>query len=550
MSIASIWKPLLQCPTVPKIQILSISPDGLDPDVYGPGHLATEPGVIRCATHRGVVIRDASGQVWPFWPWISDWIPVERDMVVEDRRAEIPDAPAAILGSAGLARILTERGSGLTATYRLDLWAPGVPLEQVINLQAGRLRDPAWDALDGTFSCTLSDGAPEVSASYPAPITQDQFPDAPFQTQQTLSLQTIIGKQPDNTGTAAIDTVDLGTTPKTYGSRTFLVHASTWMTDPPTAVFDNGVPLSSDKWQIINSVTQDLTATRYTAIVLTTAVDATHTITCSGGTGITDTDPMTFLLAQANLKLTPEAQQLLIGVEPLDFQLILNNTGAIVGGNGILDTQVLPQTEFCGTYLHGRYHLYELLAETPSMPLGIGSGLRFALSTQPAKTDPTRVYNVLTLRCGRDLLAGTPLFTIYRDATHGSPAIQAMLTESQRRYGRRPFPDQGDAIDNSDQLTSGYPALDVAVQYDADSNPIGSLAGEVLADLLVTVHAFQRDQRAYQMTWWHGMTAQLNWGVPLTEPRYELADAPSRITQWILSATGPQSTHRLEGQAV
>lgn len=515
------WAPVLQSPATSKVELLIISPQGQDP--LEPDFV-TSPDVLRYATHRNALVTEtATGIVWPFWPWVGDWIVVQRTIVREDRRAEIPNVPVHILAQAQLAREFAKLGSGLVATYQLWLWSPGIPLENCILLMRGRLRSPTWDRLDGAVSATLTDGSPEVAISVPSPVTFDEVPGAPQLTLDTQTWQTIVGQMPDQVYAFPVDVDSSGK------SRTFAVSTPT-MSAAPTAVYVDQILLATNAWHIEDLVTLGLAPRTYTAIVLVTPIAPTSTVTCSGGVGLDQVDPIKFLLDAGNLPATPEALQLLDAMQSLDFQLLLNNTGSVLD---LLDDAV-AQTHFANGWKHGAYHLYLLDAVAPSIPLGLGNGLLFRLTAQPDPTDETRVYNVLVLRCGRDMVGGTPLFTVYRDKDHGPETIRALLYDSEQRYGRRPFPDGG-----SSQITSGYQGLDLAVT-DSGTDQAKSDAGEDLGDFLSAMHASQNPRVAYQALWYEGMAIEENNEAPVTDQDYR--DQDSRVVIWTLAATGPQIT--------
>ncbi len=511
----------LQAPTTPKVWLLTLSPDGLDPtDPYN--HLATQPGVVRVATATCAVRETLTGIDWPFPGYLTDWPNVTYSLAIEQRRAEIPQVTVRVLASAGLAQLIEDRGGGLQMTYRLDLWIPGIALEHLMNWMAGYVSTPTYDSVTGGVSLTLTDGDPRRSVTWPQPFTHDEFLDAPQDTLDGPAMQAIIGAYPDAVDCPPIDLDRDG------NSRRFFVSVGQQGAGP-SEIQKAGVPFTAAR--VETAVSDGEQAIPYLQIVTDDPVAPTEAITCSGGVGITDADPLRILADIGGYQWTAEALALLSALDPLAYSYLANVSGPILDAiRGLV-----PETPFAFTSRHGKLHLIPLLAEAPQVILGLGTGLLFPLAQQPDRTDERYLWNRFKLNCGRNETTGTPLYTVYRDWQHcRSAAMSRWLYESERLYGPRTMPNDA----------SGY--LDLAVQMDAQANPIGCAAGEDLADLLALVHAFQCRQRAYQANWYDGLTADLGWLVELTESAQGILAQRARVAMQTIAATGPLLTLHVE----
>jgi hypothetical protein len=261
-------------------------------------------------------------------------------------------------------------------------------------------------------------------------------------------------------------------------------------------------------------------------VVLDHGVDASVEISVSGGAGVMEQDALTYLLQFAGYPITPEAAMMLRNVKPFDLSVLLNASGNVLATL----RNLIAQTRFASTFRHGKFHLFDLVSETPLAELGIGTGLLFPLAQQPQGQGT--VFNRFVLQCGRDHQGSTatvakPLFTVVRDMDHGSVEIKSLLAESERFYGPRQMP--------------VFSAADLAVTRDLETGaPNGCPAGELLADLLARTHAVAPRARAYQADWHRGMPLDVGWNVLLRDGPEQLNGALRRIVSWKLAATGPQ----------
>jgi len=518
------WAERLQSISAKKVMLLSLSPDGLDPSDQQ-NHLGTQPGAVRVSTHsRVAVLENSSGIAWPFPAFLVDWPNVQYTLAREQRRATIPQVTVRILATAGLAQLVDARGSGLQMTYRLDLWSPGITLENVIPLMAGVCATPTYDSLTGGVSVTLTDGDPRQTFSYPPTFTHEAFPEAPQNTLDNDTLKTLIGAAPAAVVCPPINQLADGSSTRFFVS-TLPVEVA------PTQIQKDGVPLTGAHAE--PATTPSNPPFDYLQIVTDEPVAPTSVITCSGAVGTTDVDPITFLARIANYPLTPQAQALLDSVDPLSFQFLADASGDIWQA---ITGQLIPQTKFAATFRHGLIHLYDLMAEAPDAQLGLGAVLMFPLAQQPNRSDERYVYNQFTLKCGRDALNNVSLFTVYRDArTGGSAAIKQWLAESERRYGPRAMSD--------------LDCMDLAIERDSSGKVTGSAAGEALADLLALLMAFQCRLRAYQADWYRGLAVDLNQRVYVTENAQGLDDAAGRVAGLTITATGPQPTIQIDHES-
>jgi hypothetical protein len=509
MQLSAPWRTRLACSSSPLVALLTISPHGADPAAAQ--HLATLPGSIRVATAPDVhVTNSVTGVTYPFWQRLLKFPPITQRLVIEDRRAEIPELTVGLASSSEIATALNAY-SGIGATARLDLWMPGLTLSEVLPLMAGPCHPASGVTTETTLTLRLADGDPDHDVTFPPnAIGAGDFPNAPA---SSLGLvpNWVFGTSTEQMVCPPIDEDDNGQ------SSHFLV-ALPALTILPSACQVNGLTLTSD-WSVRN--TTSVSGLTYTELLLTTPVDPDAEVSVSGGAGITTTHPITYLLQWAGVEPTPATAALLALFSPMDWQGLVNLSG---GALSLIRQQYVPQTRWASTFRRGRFALIDLAATAPVLTLSLGSGLLYRLTDQPEATDESRVFNRFVVACGRDHYASSSsetaaLLRIVRDRDHGPTWARDLCARSESLYGPRPMPAE-------------VPAYDLAVQFDANGDPVRSAAGEALADLLVRIHALRHRRHTYAVDRLLGL--RLNIGDParLTDPNESLSAVDGRIIEW------------------
>lgn len=494
-----------------------------DPWTASP-HLALQPGSICLATHRNVEVTDtASGRRVPFWPYLK-WPTVERRMAPHERRAEIAEVALEILPDAALGPILRDGGGGQAAVARVDLWLPGIGLENVYPLLGGPVTGSVnQPRREGPVRLGVTDGDPDLEVRYPpGPLTRADFPDAPDWVWNQEFRQTLLGAGIERMYLIPIDR---------EGRRFYLCDPP--MLLPPTRI-EKGKKFDEPGAQIYGaSVFEGVTPTgwRYTGVELEEPLrevaSLDQNLYASGGFGLAAENPVDFLLKQAGILLTPRARQLLPALTrdfPLSVWLDDQEEGVQTTVHNLL-----AQTAYVGTWQRGRFDLIPLQRHAPEISVALGRELLFRLAQQEPETSITRVWNAFEVRVGRSGASGEALYTVFRDSSHGPARMQALCRRSEQLYGRR-----FTAIE--------APDLEIEWHEGTFADPKGSPAAERYADSLVRMHAMVHTPHAYKADWLTALSVDLGWRAKLTDTRESLSDTKTRVVGLRYQPDGPEVT--------
>ena len=508
----------------PKMVLVTVNTHGRDPSDPDKPHLALQPDSYTFCSHETVEVTDTrSGRTKPFWPWLQNWPTVTYSFAPEDRRAEISNTSLSVLADAGLTAALRDVGGEQRATVRIDLWAKGIPLKNVFPLTAGIVTGMSdGERRAGPLTLTMTDGDPERQVQYPNDaMSLSEFPGAPYTVIENEYVPIIVGPFPQRHHCPQMDDT----------RRRFLI-AGHALTQKPTAVQKGGTTVTSG-WQVLPGKTatkqRDITYIEFTAKVDEISAGVTDEVTCSGGVGRVDKNIVALLCEIAGFRLSRRAQALLPQFDR-DFPLSLEFSSP-ANVLDLLRQRILPQTGYVAYFRRNELDLIPLLGTVGETRLGVGKGLLFRVPGQDGSTPLSSVFNVIEVRCGRDMFASSsspvPLIRIRRDYNEGSPDIRALLDKSQASaWGRRELPDAGKNFN------------DLAVLIDSNGNPTSCPGGQRIADLLARLHAFPHRTFSYATTWPMGMSVDLNDRVLLTDPDENLADEPTRVVQVAYGPTG------------
>lgn len=512
MALPRNWQLGLQAHAPRLTWLLTVNVLGLEPT--GEPHLALRAGSERYASDTDVRLTVADRDPVPFWPHLTELPEVTTTLALQDRRVEVTEATCAVSSAAGLGDLLAGRGGGQRATARLDLaLTDRMNLSEVLLMSAGKVTGPPRiDRRLGNVSFSITDGDPDNTAPFdPAgiPITLLSFPDAPAES-IGQPRRVIMGPFPNELRCpwVSANICYLGEPVGKVGPTRFFADGTPISAAPRVAA----LPDATGKFQFWGLVFDDPPRRQDGSLPW---------ITASGGVGQSDINPVIFLLEiVGGMRLSPDARASL-QQSPVDFSLLFYRSGANV--LELVRDQILPQTELVLGFFHGQVQIYRLLAEdTPTMALGVGTGLRYRLPVQGAETNVSRVWNRFQVNCGRNLAGATEtsLLSIVRDKDHGAAAIKALLAQSERDYGP--------------QTLEPVEALDLAVATD-ERGVRTCPSGERLADLMAYLYARPGRPHQYRAEWLEGLSIDLNTRVLLTDPSERLSRHETRLVQKTIS---------------
>lgn len=485
-------------------------------------HLARQAQAYRFCTGNVANVSSAvDGRDYQFLPFVAEWPTVTRTLRPEERKCEITDVPVSLLGSSGFAEVLRDSGAAAGMTARLDLWAPGIDLEDVLPLAGGRITQARWDRITSGVALTITDGDPMRDTPYPpGPITREDFPDAPAHVVDVESRQTVFG-----VFTQPLRCVQIDRERKRF-----------YVCDPPLVMVwtvQKGGEEIGTGWHLETNTAA--TGWEYSELVFDAPIDDIATglsdeITCAYGVGISYADPISYLLDVAGVVPNDRAAFLLgtyFSNPELALPVAIDTTGNALD---IVRSRLIPQTPFVFTLHRQRAELITLF-DIYNRPVsrgtvGIGDGLIFRMAQQSEETQPENVHNALDLRCGDAV-------QVVRDAGHGDDAITGLLTRSTAANGRR-------------YLKLDMP--DLWIQLDLMGQPFACPAGRLLADGIARLVAMPHRPHQYQATWLHGMAYELGDRMALADTDQGLDDAPVRVTGLSYQSTGPVVTFQTEDE--
>lgn len=478
------------------VPLVTISPSGIPPTVTP--HLALHPGSLTIAVEPVVV----SGI--PFDPYLIGHPALVRTFAPEDRRAEIADVPLTLSLDSGLAEALRATYGGEGATGRIDFWIPGLDtLDSVLVWAAGPLRRIRVDESTHTISAVLTDGFPETVVTFPpGPLTADHFPFAPPEVIGSAPRQVIIGPFTDDVVCAQID----------QQARHFYV-CDGRLARPPVVFRKDGVLLDSLRPSVRTE--RSPLGLEYTALWFPEPVYMAREglvngtlVSCSGGAGFVPASPIEFLLDTVGQFPLTASMRALVRALPFTFSLLLNDSASVLD---IVRQRLIPQTNLVFTFQYGQAHAFPLFPGRQDRTVVLGDQLLYRLPVAQEQTTKDRVFNRITVLCGRNYLASRGTTTavqhvVVRSPDDGPAQIRDLLARSTASFGIRAMP-------------TPYEAADLIVEERADGTT-ACPAGEVLADFLAATHAFPKLSVSYAVTWEEALTAELGDSVLLVDPDF------------------------------
>lgn len=505
------WQRYLKISSPQLALLVTIDPSGRDPSTSTP-HLAEQPGVIRAALDPMNVAGAAHDL--PFGPWLLEWPDLVERYVPQDRRAEIADASLVVSGGARLLEALAS-GSG-RPTCRIDLIAPGMPLSSCLPRLAGPIRgQPQGSDIDGRVGITVADGDPERSVSWPpGPIDLADYPGAPAHVAGNSQQQAVFGPYPQRVACHQIDDAGL----------LYHVHLGV-ATQPPSRFYSYGTLI--EETPAVETAYTASSRRPYTRLRFKSrppTPDGLQTsITCSGGVGLVERNPILHLLEDVGGFAVTERARRVLEQSPFVFDLLYDVQGDVLD---LALEQLIPQTDLVARWRRNRIDVLPLRAAAAEFRIGLGQGLVYRIPRDDGQIDDGSVFNAFEILCGRNASTGAHRLAILRDSEHGPTQSRALCERSRRAHGRK---------------FTQWEALDLSVVQ----TPEGQMycpSGELLGDVLVAAHALPWRPLTYRASWLEGMALEVGDGVLLSDPDERFTDVPAVVSAHAISATGVDVT--------
>lgn len=468
-TLPSAWSAIIKG-NVQRTILVTIDPTGKNP-IRRPYHPALDPGAVCVTAERNLLTQgcievSSDSRTVPFMPFLMNVPTVTKSLNLLDLRADIATTELSIAGDPSFIRRL---GSVVNATVRLDLWSPGIALEDVVPLLAGRVTgDATVDFTNGTAQFSASDGDPRAVALFPPDkITRDDFPDAP---QDSIGKVVNVMFYAYQGRVAAI--------PISRDRKRFLVQAGTWAA-LPTSVQRGGVEIDPVAYSFVTAQTPS--GLTYLELRFDESPDqlvggANSLITVTGGVGALSQRPIEYLADYSGLPLDRMSKSRLAS---LGFLADISGTHASpASAFELISRRFAPQLGFAATQelMQTRLVPFQLRKDGPV--IRVGSELIFANDAGWAKSPVDSVYNSIEVLCGRDSGStdnSTPLARVLRNENTAS-RYRLDQRASTAAFGARHLE---------------FPALDVQVQRKPGSVEVaGSDMGESIADVLAELYAF------------------------------------------------------------
>lgn len=516
MNVPAIWRQVVRRSNPGIIPLVTIFPASLACSEHC--HPAEQAGAIRLSVEHADV-ESMVGRL-PFWPLLLDWPPMKERIFPRERRAEIPSTQFRILTESGFPTEGTVPDQPTSFMCRIDLWAPGLTLSQVIHRLMGQITAAPVEGTERAISITVQDGPPfgdrEIGESF---IQADDFPDAPDEVLGRARRYFVIGPFPDPLPTIPIDR---------DGRRFYFMDAETF--EPPDQFYVGGVLEEENIPTVVFRPFPTDPTQRYTEVVFPRPISDSLRlggVLVAGGVGISDDPFMAIAEDIGGFDLTPQAKALFAEASSrFSAQVFLNATASAFD---LLRSRLLPQTDLIATWRAGKLHAYRLRGETDGGSALLGAGLLYRVNQPQSQSVQGNIFNVIEVQYRRNILADlgeVPFRSVLTvDQSYGGE-IGTLLAESQRRYGRRLLQ---------------IPALDLV--GGADAVPMGVME---LAELEARLHALEARQHTYDVTWEWWLGIGINSRRTLTDPDEGLNGVQVRVVGEELLPTGPRITFETE----
>jgi len=505
------WHPRLRQADPPVTVLVTIAGLGGVRD-QAAGHPALLPGALRFSvTPAHVTSAHATGTI-PFWPLLAAWPDLRLRISPHERRAEITEAKFTVLADADFPYDRLGKAGLNSLVCRVDLWMPGLTLEETVGLLFGPADGAVSGRRFGRVEFTAQDRPTKEDVSFnPGPFDLADFPEAPpFVSGFEGRWRRVLGLFANQVPLVQIDK---------DGQRFYLMDGAPLQN--PRRYFVGGIELTTEAEKpSIHVVPFPSDPTRvYTEVRFREPIRQTGImgfVTASEFVTVDGDRPITALLTDSALgayELDPETAGLLAATER-DFaglQMIASEGNIL----SVVTDRLLPQTDLLMHWRLGRARFYKLLDDGPERSVALGQGLIHRTDGGQLGDD---VWNVLEVAYTRNFLAPIeelkPKDSIPVDRSYGG-SVGALLAASERAYGRR--------------LRPTINALDLV---SADANVAVPPGARRLAELEARLHAFDHSLDVYAATYEWAMAQDLNYRYLLTDPDEGYVDKAVRLVGW------------------
>lgn len=476
--------------------------------------LNTHPGtwgrVIRASTHESTNVLDEEGKKYPYWPTLVEWPEIRFSYSQNERRVDSVSTSIRLLSLAGYVEEFFKKDYPQNAWVQIDLWMPGIPLEQSLTLFGGPITEVSYETDLSTVTLSAEDRYDGIPLEFPTDkeyLDTDDFP----------RLQEImVGKAPRNFIYGPMEYA-VPVYPIDETLREFYV-CEPPLQSAPTDVWVGAQQLKRGRYRFRNG-TFETSGAKYTKLILNDRVEGlgyTGQVYVRGGSGPDNISPLRiFLSYQPGLLLTERAAGYLSDLDRrmvFDYYVLINQRARI---EEIIMNKLIPQTDLVSFYRNGRLDLIQQHGLTRVHDLRLHSQLKFRVPTGDPDTGDQNVYNAIDIKYRRNYQPYTGKYSRYAvliDKNYGGDLAQFLL-RSEALYGRRYL-----SVD----------ASDLGEARDA----------ERLGISMVRAMAFSHRNFVYNMDYRHGLYLDINDRARLTDPEVGLSGLNCRVTQMQFTPTG------------
>lgn len=517
MDMRAAWFSKLQV-TNPDVRVLCTIGLGRRAEINIEGHPGTWGRVIRASTHGTTDVEDSHGMLYPFWPTLMNRPEIEYTYDPQERRVGSVTTNVTLLQTAGYVEKFFKKDHPQNAWLQLDLWLPGLTIEESLTIFSGPITSVQFDTEMGAVSLDAEDTYDGIPQEFPFTedyLTNREFPGISEQLEGKAPRVFVLNQLRD----AII------ARPVSSDYREYYV-CDPVMEHMPTEVFVGDQQVTTGQYKFRRGVTA-ASRQQYTKLIFSDRIENlgySGEVRVRGGSGPTTDSPLQFFIdRQPGLKLTNRAKAYLADVERrkiYDYYVVINNKGSIID---LISNRLLPQSNMIGFFRNGELDIIRQGETTRIHNLAIGSQLLYRLPPGRPETNQGGIYNAIDVSYRRTYQGGVGKFSRFAtlvDQAFGG-RLGRFLARSEAIYGRRYLK---------------LEASDLGNQRDAQR----------LGESILAQTAFPHRRFKYAMDYRHGLYLDINDRARLTDPDISANALPCRVVGVRFAATHIECTLQTE----